>query len=63
MIEGTRESVIVAIVLSDSYRDKPKKKKGGHSDSREDDLPPLEKPKHEKPDKKSHDFDSWDGAF
>ena len=63
MVEGTRESVIVAIVLSDSYRDKPKKNKGSHSDFEEDDLPPLEKPKQDKPAKKPHDFDSWDGAF
>lgn len=63
MIDGTHETAIVAIVLSDSYRDKSKKNKGSHSDSGEDDLPPLETPKQDKPAKKPYDFDSWDEAF
>ena len=63
MIDGTHETAIVAIVLSDSYRIPSNKKndKDGKNDV------PTER-KQDKPadhdiDKHPFDFDDWDGGF
>lgn len=63
MIDGTHETAIVAIVLSDSYRipsNKKNDKDGKH------DVPTerkQDKPADHDIDKHPFDFDDWDGGF